>query len=314
MERVGTKIKYGFIILNTILTIGLLFFCYKENEEHSNNLKEKDKITQNYQVLMNDETIGEKEVEDINEKINELTNIDNTTKEQMEKVFKLASEVEQKIKKKETKYKIAYLTFDDGPYYNTFKVLKILKQYKVKATFFTTNVNGEKCYDNKNYNCQSLYKEYAKDNHTIANHTYTHGWNKGLYRSAATFIDAVKKQENLIKSKTGIVTNIMRFPGGSGTPKAQGGTTRFNSMVAELRKNGYGWVDWTAQDGDGGSLNNKTTGWNNFKNSINDSIEVVLFHDYSAITTSLLPDAIKYLQERNYILLPLFYESVMINK
>ena len=310
MEKTRGKIKYGFIILNILLSFGLIFFAYQEYQKRDENLKKKEDINEEYRVLMNDETIGEKEVQDINDKIDELKNIDNTTKDQMKKVFELASQVEKRIQNKQTKYKIAYLTFDDGPYYNTYKVLSILKQYGVKATFFTTNVNGEKCYDNKNANCQELYKEYAKANHTIANHTYTHGWNKGLYRSVDTFMDAIKKQEELIKSKTGIVTNIARFPGGSSTP----GKTKGAAMKKALSQNGYGWVDWTAQDGDGGSLNDRATGWKRFTSSIDNPIEVVLFHDYHKITTAMLPDVIKYLQDRNYILLPLFYESVMINK
>lgn len=314
MGRFRNKIKTSFIIINTLLSFGILYLGYNEYIKLEDTRNEKEKIKENYQILMSDETIGEDEINDINEKINKLNNIDDTQKNKKEEVFKLAAQLEQKIKKKETKYKIAYLTFDDGPYYNTYKVLDILKKYKVKATFFTTNINGEKCFDNKKYNCQELYKEYAKANHTIANHTYTHGWNRGLYKSASSLIDAVKKQEDLIKSKTGIITNIMRFPGGSGTPKAQGGTSRFNAMVAELRKNGYGWVDWTAQDGDGGTLNDRATGWSRFTSSIDSGIEVVLFHDYHKITTNMLPDVIKYLQDKNYILLPLFYESVMINK
>ena len=63
-----------------------------------------------------------------------------------------------------------------------------------------------------------------------------------------------------------------------------------------------------------GYLPNKDVAWNNFTNSINQNIEVVLFHDYNKITLSILPDAIKYLKDNNYILLPLFYESNMINK
>ena len=208
---------------------------------------------------------------------------------------------------------LSFTSFD-RPYYNTYKVLNILKKYKVKATFFTTNINGEKCFDNRSKNCHEVYAAINKDNHTLANHTYTHGWNRGLYKSASSYISAVKKQEELIKQKTGVITNITRFPGGSGTPIAQGGKSRFNQMVAELRKNGYGWVDWTAQDGDGGSLNDKATGRKNFKNSINESIEVVLFHDYNKTTTDLLPEFIEYLQNKGYILLPLFYDSVMINK
>ncbi len=205
---------------------------------------------------------------------------------------------------------LAYLTFDDGPYYNTYTVLKILKQNKVKATFFTTNTNGEHCYDNKSANCHEVYKAIANDNHTIANHTYTHGWNRGLYNNVNSFMDAVKKQEELIKEKTGITTNILRFPGGSSTP----GATRGKAMKQALYEAGYGWVDWTAGDGDGGSLPNYTTGWNNLMKTIGEKIEVVLFHDYHKVTTSLLTDFIKYLREHNYIVLPLFYESVMINK
>ena len=37
--------------------------------------------------------------------------------------------------------KVVYLTFDDGPSENTDKVLKILKKYDAKATFFVTGNN-----------------------------------------------------------------------------------------------------------------------------------------------------------------------------
>ena len=310
MERNGKRITTIFIIINIILTLGICYLVYQEYNKNNDYKLQKEKINSDYKVLMNDENISEKEIDEINEKIKELENTTETIKDLKEKVFKLASQLEQKIKKKETNKKIAYLTFDDGPYYNTYKVLNILKENHVKATFFTTNVNGTYCYDNKNYECHKLYKEYAKANHTIANHTYTHGWNKGLYKSVDNFMNAVKKQENLIKEETGIITNIVRFPGGSSTP----GKTKGNAMKEALYKAGYGWVDWSAQDGDGGALSDYATGWKNFTGSINDPIEVVLFHDYHRVTTKMLPDVIKYLRNKNYILLPLFYDSVTIHK
>ena len=123
-------------------------------------------------------------------------------------------------------------------------------------------------------------------------------------------MNAIVRQEDHIKEQTGgYITNIARFPGGSSTA----GRLK-NSIIDRLRERGYGWVDWTAQNGDGGSMNDWNTGWRNFTNSIGDSIEVVLFHDYHRVTTNMLPNAIDYLRERNYILLPLFYDSVMINK
>ena len=310
MGRNKGKIKKGFIIINVIFIIALAIISFFQYQKYQEKIKLKEDSISKYKEMMNNEEIGEKEIKEINDKIDELKNVDEKIQDLRKEVFKLASELETKIKKNETKYKIAYLTFDDGPYYNTYKVLDILKQNHIKATFFTTNVNGEKCYDNKNYECHKLYKEYAKANHTIANHTYTHGWNRGLYRSVESFMDAVKKQEELIKSETGVITNIVRFPGGSSTP----GKTKGNAMKQALYKAGYGWVDWTASDGDGGYLPNYTTGWSNFTKTISEPIEVVLFHDYHQVTTKMLPEVIKYLQNKNYILLPLFYESVAINK
>jgi len=310
MGRTKRRIKQVFIIINLIIFGIALFFTYKKYQEYIDNKNVKDKIIANYQEIMNDKELDDEKIKDINNKIEELNNIDDNIKKTRDEVYKLSSELEKKIKSGESKKKIAYLTFDDGPYYNTYKVLKILKENKVKATFFTTNVNGEHCYDNSKANCHEVYAAIAKDNHTLANHTYTHGWNRGLYTNTNTFMDAIKKQEKLIKEKTGVITNIARFPGGSSTP----GATKGKAMKQALYKAGYGWVDWTAQDGDGGSLPNYATGMKTFKNSIGDKIEVVLFHDYHQVTTAMLPEVIKYLRDKNYIILPLFYESVMVHK
>ncbi len=311
MGRVKRKPKQSFIIIiNLILFAGLLYLSYDKYKQYKDNTQKKEEVLANYKDFMNNKEIDEKKIKEINDKIDELNNVDDKIKKTREEIFKLASDLEKKIKNNESKYKIAYLTFDDGPYYNTYKVLKILKENKVKATFFTTNTNGEKCYDNKSANCQEVYKAIAKDNHTIANHTYTHGWNRGLYNNTNTFMDAIKKQEELIKEKTGLTTNIARFPGGSSTP----GATRGKAMKQALYDAGYGWVDWTASDGDGGSLPDYATGMKNLKGSLGDKIEVVLFHDYHPVTTAMLPEVIKYLRSNNYIILPLFYESVMINK
>ncbi len=227
-----------------------------------------------------------------------------------EDYFKSIKELEDKILNNESDKKIAYLTFDDGPYYNTYKVLDILDKYNVKATFFTTSINGEKCYDKRSQNCLLLYQEYYKRGHTIANHTYTHSIWRGLYKSSNSFIDAVLKQEEHVKNYAdGYKTNIVRFPGGSNSA----GKLK-NEIIQKLRQNGYGWIDWTAYDGDGGKLKNKKQAWKNFTSTIDQNIEVILLHDYNSITTNLLPDIIEYLKNNGYELYPLFYESNMVNK
>jgi len=263
------------------------------NEEKENNTKTKES---------NNELIKQKE---------ELENLDEKIANIKEEVFTLASQVETKIKNKETSYKIAYLTFDDGPYRLTDTIIATLKKYKVKATFFTIGLNKDVCFDNRNYSCAETYKKIVDNGHTIANHTYSHLIFDGLYNSTDSFISQVKKQEELIKNRTGVTTNILRFPGGASTAAYYGVK---NSAIAKLKEMGYGWVDWTAQDGDGGSLTDYNVGWRNFTGSINEDIEVVLFHDYNNTTASLLPKAIEYLENSNYILLPLFYDSIMINK
>lgn len=246
---------------------------------------------------------------DIANKVDEIKNIDQLIFDEKELTFSLASNLEKKIKDGNNKYKIAYITFDDGPYYLTNRLLELLRQKQVKVTFFTIGSGKNSCIDNRSFDCTTMYEKEAKDNHTMANHTYSHAIFRGLYSSSDEFINQIQKQEDLILEKTGVKTNIVRFPGGSSTAGS-----KKNDIVSKLREKGYGWVDWTAQDGDGGDLTSKEQAWNTFKNSIDQDIEVILFHDYDEITYSILSDVIDYLEDNNYILLPLFYDSVMVNK
>ena len=312
MEKSIRKVKPSFIILiltYTISIITLLYFSYDNILKYNNERNTNKKLNSELNELKNTYNSLVSNKDKINSNINGLKNIDNTINSIKEQVFDLAKKIELKIQNNETEYKIAYLTFDDGPYYLTNDFLKILKEYKVKATFFTIGTGKEKCFDNKSKSCTDIYKKIVDNNHTIANHTYSHAIFNGLYNNVNSFMEQVNKQEDLIYSKTGIKTNILRFPGGSSTS----GKLK-NSIIEKLREKGYGWVDWTAQDGDGGNLTSKNQAWNNFKNSINSNIEVILFHDYDKYTYSILPDVIKYLEQNNYILLPLFYDSIMVNK
>jgi len=304
------NIYYIFIIILLVVLIGVMTFLtfYTQEKTKEEQIINKDlnkKFTDINETLKNTKD----ENKNIVEEINKLNNLKTLTENEKQEVFKLASKLEKEILDGKSNYKIAYLTFDDGPYYLTDKYLDVLDKYGVKATFFTIGADKEKCFDNRNASCSGTYKKIVDRGHTIANHTYSHAIFYGLYSSKSNFINNVKKQETLIKNKTGVTTNILRFPGGSSTA----GSLK-KGIIEELRKMNYGWVDWTAQDGDGGDLKNSTQAWNNFVGSINDKIEVVLFHDYNNITLSILPKAIEYLQNNNYILLPLFYDSVMINK
>lgn len=305
------KIFYVAIEILLLFSIILSLVVYFKSNKRLNDKKS------NYNQLINEYLEKEKiaisldeEIDKINNEIAYYKDIDKEIKENQTKYFKIIKQLEDDILDGKSDKKIAYLTFDDGPYLSTYDVLDILDRYNVKATFFTTEVNGKRYYEETNTYSYDLYNEYIKRGHTLANHTYTHGIFKGLYDSVDSFMDAVIKQEEHIKNLTnGYITNIIRFPGGSATA----GSLKY-PIIEKLKERGYGWVDWTAHDGDGGNLRSTNDAWGTLKKSIDNNIEVILFHDYCTITINMLPDIIEYLQGKGYILLPLFYESNMINK
>lgn len=309
MEKNTRKIGTIVIIILTLLILVLLFFAFRFYNNYLNKNDAYKELYDKYDqlVLNNNELLDTQK--NISNEIDSIFNIDINISNVKKKVFELASQLEQKIKNGESDVKIAYLTFDDGPYYMTYDYLNVLDRYGVKATFFTIGFQKTSCYDKSSYDCTKLYKEIVDRGHTIANHTYSHAIFFGLYNSVDSFMKQVIKHEDYIKEKTGVITNIVRFPGGA----ASAGRLK-EGIKAALKEKNYGWVDWTAIDGDGGDLYSTSEAWEKFTKSIDEDIEVVLMHDYSSITLSILPKAIEYLQENNYILLPLFYESVMINK
>jgi peptidoglycan/xylan/chitin deacetylase (PgdA/CDA1 family) len=85
-----------------------------------------------------------------------------------------------------------YLTFDDGPIpIVTPFVLKILKQYHAKATFFCIG-------DNINKN-PAIYEQLKADGHSIGNHTFNHL--KGWVTDDQTYLDNFLLCQQLTQSK-----------------------------------------------------------------------------------------------------------------
>ncbi|MBR1376565.1 MAG: polysaccharide deacetylase family protein [Bacilli bacterium] len=303
-KRITFLIYLLSIIIVCIIVFNIILSLKAENIANEINI-----IHNEYAELEKELENKNNDLTEIDEQTKIIINIDDNIAEIKKEYFSNIKTLEDKILASESDKKIAYLTFDDGPYYLSYKYLEVLDKYDVLATFFTIGNNKEVCYDNKSANCYLLYNEEAKRGHTMANHTFSHGIFRGLYSSPTNFIEQVKKQEELIRNQTGVTTNIVRFPGGSATA----GKYK-NAIIELLRANGYGWVDWTAATGDGGSLASADQAWNNFVNSIDSNIEVILMHDYNHYTLEILPKEIEYLKENGYSLFPLFYESNMVNK
>ena len=102
--------------------------------------------------------------------------------------------------------KVIYLTFDDGPSPNTEKILNVLKEEDVKATFF---VIGNQLDSHKN-----TVIKLQQAGMCILPHTDTHNYRK-IYKTSEAYFEDLNTCKDRIKniiSKEPV--NFVRFPGG----------------------------------------------------------------------------------------------------
>ena len=205
----------------------------------------------------------------------------------------------------ESDYRICYLTFDDGPSYPTPEFLDLIDKLDIRVTFFTIGVQmgdaGQELRD-------QLMRREALGGHSLANHTYTHGIYGNLYDSLDIFMDAVKRQDELVYSVTGVKPDVFRFPAGSHYCPFR------TAAIEELDKIGYGWIDWIANAYDSGPLKSSDSIMNNILWQVRqDQVTVVLMHDWRYDTLGALERIVTALKADNYLFLPLFKESSTMN-
>ncbi len=281
------RLVIGFLICLIIIIFFFIFLINKNNS--SLELKINDlssKIGDGY------------DIDSINNEISIYENIDKSIHDKYEEYYSNIALLEDKINRGESNVKIAYLTFDDGPYDLTYQVLDLLKANDIRATFFVLGKDG----------VNDRYKRIVDEGHTLANHTYYHNIGGGLYDSADSFISQVKKLEDYLYDITGYRTSIVRFPGGSPTA----GHLK-DEIVNRLHEMGYNYVDWTSETGDGSSkkLAEKDT-WSWYVDTTRDkNIVVLLMHDYNYSTFNNLQRIIDDMRARGFIFLPLHNKSVM---
>lgn len=138
--------------------------------------------------------------------------------------------------------KQAYLTFDDGPSSeSTEKILDILKEEGVKATFFVIGKNAEKY--------PEILKRAYNEGHQIAIHTYDHDYKK-IYASPDSLQKDIEDCMASLKKILGddFTTNLYRFPGGSYRKNKELYIDRVEAM-------GYIYFDWNVLNGDAEGAN-----------------------------------------------------------
>lgn len=185
-----------------------------------------------------------------------------------------------------------YLTFDDGPSNNTSKILDILKQEDIKATFFLVNFNSS-------YN--PAVKRIYDEGHSIGIHSYTHNY-KLIYSSVGAYFDDLNKMNDKIKTITGSDTKLLRFPGGSSNTISSFNKGIMTTLVKEVTNAGYHYFDWNVDSSDAWSARNSNDVYNNVINNLKNGTNIVLMHDLSSNekTVNVLEKIIKDAKEKGY--------------
>ncbi|GFZ33024.1 polysaccharide deacetylase [Clostridium zeae] len=239
------RVMRSIVYLSIIITVGLLI-AYKNMPK---DVPKIEKVQVGSKVKM-DNINSKKQLSDDSNKntSNEINKVESSNKINIGNDGFDAGKV-QDLLVKNTKIqdgkKIAFLTFDDGPSTTvTPKILKILKDNNVKATFFIVGKQLEESSKAKN-----ILLDTYNQGHAIANHTYSHNYSKLYPHGTAditTYMEEVEKTNNLLKSVIGenFSTRVIRFPGGHASWKGTEGLDKI------LEEKSYKFIDWNALIGD----------------------------------------------------------------
>jgi len=171
------------------------------------------------------------------------------------------------------------LTFDDGPSPEfTPKVLKLLKQFNAKATFFLIGKNTEKY--------PELVNQIIAEGHNIGSHSYAHTNNYGFLSRNEVTKDIMKSQKILFEI-TNKRVQFFRPPFGVTNPNIA-------RAVKNLSLKTFGWsvrsYDTVAKNSE--TVFKKVT--SNLKRG-----DVVLLHDTSELSVEILEKILRYLKNKN---------------
>ena len=161
------------------------------------------------------------------------------------------------------------LTFDDGPHAeNTPRLLEMLKQRGIKATFF---VVGQ---------CAAEYPQIMKrlvdEGHEVANHSWSHPQLSHMGEGGVT--DQLQRTHDVIVQTTGVTPTLLRPPYGAFTA---------NQRAWAHQKWGYKIILWDVDPLDWKYRNAEHVKSEILKQTVNGSI--ILSHDIHKSTVDAMP-------------------------
>lgn len=238
-------------------------------------------------------------------KVEQYQASDGTEYEASKKAVQQGQEPKEKEDTKDGEdVKKVYLTFDDGPSTNTEKILDILDQYQIKATFFVTGRDDTKSLE--------LYQEIVERGNTIGMHSYSHQYAQ-LYQSLDSFKQDFAMIQDRIEQACGFSCKLYRFPGGSSNQVSH---LDMKEFIRFLNKEQITYFDWNVECGD--ATDQEYTKQMLVENVVNNvakySVSVVLMHDAGNKdkTVEALPIIINKLQKMDVEILPIDENTVPI--
>lgn len=160
------------------------------------------------------------------------------------------------------------ITFDDGPNPNfTPKVLKLLKEYNAKATFFLIGKKAEEH--------PEIVRQIINEGHTVGSHSFSHSKNFGFFSTEKVTAE-LNQNISLLKEISGKEVKLFRPPFGVTNP----------NIKKALKRTGQSSIGWSKRSLD-------TTNLSEVK--VLDRIisnlrkgDIILLHDSSAKTIAVL--------------------------
>ena len=191
--------------------------------------------------------------------------------------------------------KKAYLTFDDGPTTKaTGKILDVLKEENVKATFFVVGKHVKEH--------PELVKREYEEGHYIANHGYNHN-NKVLYKDMDSFKNEIVSTDAEISKAIGVqnyCSHIFRFPNGYMSHIYMNQKKDALKVLSDMN---YVYVDWNCLNKDSAKKYSNYQLLNNLKKTSKDKgTLIILMHDTAYVnkTYDILKSSISYLKSQGY--------------
>ncbi|MBA5247255.1 polysaccharide deacetylase family protein [Marnyiella aurantia] len=175
--------------------------------------------------------------------------------------------------------RIIALTFDDGPSEYTPKLLDLLARHQQKATFF--------CIGTQIIKYPEIFQSIAAEGHEVGNHTFSHSNATGFLTTFKMKREIIRNDRLMLK-KAGIQTDLYRPPFGITNP----------NIARAISKTGKKCIGWDIRSFDT-SISDEKKILNRILPKIKPG-SVILLHDTSDKSCSVLEEILLFLERENY--------------